>query len=68
MSAYSARADLCTVVHANEDVEMLEDMHEIFPHLNEYPISGDMLAVVKRGTPWQRRRRRRQAAEERRSG
>ncbi|MFT4232276.1 MAG: hypothetical protein QM606_05810 [Leucobacter sp.] len=65
MSAYSAHADLCAAVHENEDVEMLVDMHEIFPDLCAYPISGDMLAVVRRGTRAAVQRRRKRATAER---
>ncbi len=64
-TTYAAHAELCTIIHGNEDVDMLTDMHEIFPHLNAYPISGDMFAVSKRGTPHQRKARRKRAAEQR---
>lgn len=64
-TAYAAHAELCTAIHANEDVDMLTDMHEIFPHLNAYLISGDMFAVAKRGTPHQRKARRKKATEQR---
>ncbi|WP_449279634.1 hypothetical protein [Leucobacter sp. GX0328] len=58
MSASDVKAERCAAVYAREDLAMLVDMHEIFPHLNEYPISGDMLAVIRRGTRAQRRARR----------
>ncbi len=64
-TAYAAHAELCTIIHGNEDVDMLTDMHEIFPRLNAYPISGDMIAVMKLGTPHQRKTRRKKAAEQR---
>lgn len=66
-SKYAAHSELCAAIHANEDVVMLVTMHEDRPDLNGYPISGDMLAVVKRSTPHARKRRRRIAAAERRA-
>lgn len=66
MSAYSAHADLCTVVHEHDAAEMLQDVHEIFPEISARPISGDMIALIRRGTRPEVARRRKRAAVERR--
>ncbi|WP_024357244.1 hypothetical protein [Leucobacter chironomi] len=63
--AYAAHAELCAAIHAHDDAEMLHDMAGEMPELLAYPISGDMLAVVQRATPYDRRARRKRAATER---
>ena len=65
---YAAHSELCSAIHANEDVEMLIDMHDDQPDLFAYPISGDMLAVLKRSTSYARKQRRKLAAIDRRYG
>ncbi|GAB2558719.1 hypothetical protein [Leucobacter ruminantium] len=50
MSAYAAHADLCAVIHAHEDPEMLVEMHAMLGRLGEYPVSGDMIALIRHGT------------------
>ena len=61
LEAYAAHADLCAMIHPHEDVEMLIEMHDSDPELFAYPISGDALAVVKAGSPYQRSTRRQTA-------
>lgn len=65
MSAYSAHAELCAVVHERDEAQMLVDVHEILPDITAYPISGDMLAEIRRGTRDEVARRRKRAATER---
>ena len=64
-TAYAAHADLTALVHAREDVEMLVDLTSEAPNLFSYPVSGDALALVQRGTTYQRRARRQRARAER---
>lgn len=63
--AYAAHAELCAAIHAHDDAEMLHYMAGDLTELLAYPISGDMLAVVQLGTPYDRRARRKRAAVER---
>lgn len=61
---YAAHAELNTAVNRNEDVAMLVEMHEggQHPFVWEFPVSGDMLAVMARGSRYERTRRRERAA------
>lgn len=66
-TAYAAHAELCAAIHAREEVAMLVEMQQDRPDLLAYPVSGDMLAIVKRGSQTTRKRRRRLAATVRRT-
>lgn len=65
MSVQSAHAEMCAAVYIRERADVMRDVCEIFPNTS-YPVSGDMLAVVKRGSAYERRQRRRRASAERR--
>ena len=67
MSAYSGHAEMCAAIHANDDVDMLATLAGDMPELRAYPVSGDMLTVVKHADPHARRARRKRAAAERNS-
>lgn len=65
MSVHSGHAEMCAAIYARERADVMQDVCEIFPNTT-YPISGDMLAVVKHGSGYERRQRRRRASAERR--
>ena len=59
---YEALSEHRTAVFRHDRIEHLAPAGTAHvPWYAEFPVSGDMLAVLKRGTPTQRRRRRKQA-------